>query len=336
MKKLSQNISMLLLIAAASASALTIKVGSLAPQNSPWDDALQKLGSEWSKVSGGKIKMKIYPGGIAGDEEDMLRKMKANLLGGSALTGLGMNDLYPGIMAVQLPLRYESPEEFEYVFDKMKPIFEAELRKRGAKVIIWTQVGWIRFFSKNPVFSPSDMKKEKMFVYAGDGNSVKIWRNIGFNPIPLSTNDVMTSLQSGMVTSFATTPLSAAALQWFGLAQNMTDMKWAPLMGGVIVSTKIWDKISPDLQEKLLESAQDIGESMQGEIDQADDDAIEIMKENGLTVNHVPKESYPEWRAVGDKAVKSMVGSTIDPEGYEKVMGFIAEYRAQNGGNAAE
>ncbi|MCP4296141.1 MAG: C4-dicarboxylate ABC transporter substrate-binding protein, partial [Proteobacteria bacterium] len=188
MKKIAKKLLPIFLIA-MSASAVTIKLGSLAPQNSPWDDALQQLSAEWSKVSGGTVKMKIYPGGIAGDEADMLRKMKANLLGGSALTGLGMNDLYPGILAAQLPLQFESPEEFEYVFDKMKPTFEAELEKRGAKVVIWTQVGWIRFFSKNPVISPADMSKEKMFVYSGDGESVKVWRKAGFNPVPLSTND---------------------------------------------------------------------------------------------------------------------------------------------------
>ncbi len=329
MKKLALKIAPILLIA-MTASALTIKIGSLAPQNSPWDDALQKLSSEWSRISGGTVKMKIYPGGIAGDENDMLRKMKTNLLGGSALTGLGMNELYPGIMAAQLPLMYNSDEEFEYVFNKMKPTFEAELEKRGAKIIIWTQVGWIRFFSQNPVTKPSQMTKEKMFVYAGDGNSVKVWRSVGFNPVPLSTNDVMTSLQSGMISSFATTPLSAAALQWFGLAQNMTDMKWAPLMGGVIVSTKVWKKIKPELQEKLIASAQSIGESMQEEINAADEQAIEIMKANGLKVNSVPTEDYPAWREIGDSAVSMMMGTTIDKKGYDLVQKYITEYRDAN------
>lgn len=321
-----------LLMFVGSVSGVTIKLGSLAPQNSPWDDALQELSAEWSKLSGGTVKMKIYPGGIAGDEDDMLRKMKANLLGGSALTGLGMNELYPGILAAQLPLQYESQEEFEYVFEKMKPVFEAELEKRGAKVIIWTQVGWIRFFAKNPVAIPEDMNKEKMFVYAGDGTAVKVWREAGFNPVPLSTNDVMTSLQSGMITSFATTPLSAAALQWFGLAQNMADMKWAPLMGGVIVSTKLWNKIKPELQTELLAAAERIGDEMQDEINSADEEAIEIMKANGLNVVHVPVDKYEDWRTVSNIAVRSLMeAGTIDKNGYDMVQNHIAEYRANGG-----
>ncbi len=331
MKKIALPILTTLLLI-CSASAVTIKLGSLAPQNSPWDNALQKLSSEWNRISGGTVQLKVYPGGIAGDEKDMLRKMKTNLLGGSALTGLGMNDLYPGILAAQLPMMYANDAEFNYVFQKMKPIFEKELEKRGAKVIIWTQVGWIHFFTKNPVTKPIEMKKEKMFVYAGDARSVQVWRDAGFNPVPLSTNDVMTSLQSGMVTSFATTPLSAAALQWFGLAKNMADMKWAPLMGGVIVSTSIWNKITPDMQKKLIASANQIGKSVQGEINKADTDAIAIMKENGLKVNIIPKEQYGEWNKVAETAIKSVMGTQVDPATYKMVQKHIADYRALNKG----
>lgn len=331
MKKIALPILTTLLLI-CSASAVTIKLGSLAPQNSPWDDALKKLGSEWNRISGGTVQLKIYPGGIAGDEKAMLNKMKTNLLGGSALTGLGMNDLYPGILAAQFPMMYQSDAEFNYVFNKMKPTFEKELEKRGAKIIIWTQVGWIHFFTKAPVVKPADMKKEKMFVYAGDSRSVQVWRDAGFNPVPLSTNDVMTSLQSGMVTSFATTPLSAAAMQWFGLSKNMGDLKWAPLMGGVIVSTTVWNKIAPDMQKKLIASANTIGKSMQGAINKSDADAITIMKENGLKVNHIPAEQYSEWRKVADTAIKSVLGTQVDVASYKMVQKYIAEYRALNKG----
>lgn len=304
-------------------------MGSLAPQKSPWDDALRSLSAEWSSISAGKVKLKIYPGGIVGDEADMLNKMKGGMLGASALTSIGMNLLYSGILASNLPMLYSSEEEFAYVFEKIRPRFEQELEKRGVKVVIWSKVGWIRFFAKNPIKTVSDMQKEKMFVYSGDGNAVKAWQEAGFNPVPLSTNDVLTSLQSGMISSFATTPLSAAALQWFGLAPNMADMLWAPLMGGVIVSTKIWNKINPALQEQLLASAQEIGKKMQEDIDKADNDAIAIMQENGLTVTHIEEETMDEWRVVAQKAINLVLGTTIDQKSYDEVLGYIKEFREQ-------
>ena len=65
---------------------LTIKVGSIAPARSPWDKALRELGREWKKISNGSIRLKIYPGGIAGSEKAMIRKMKIGTLGGAVFT----------------------------------------------------------------------------------------------------------------------------------------------------------------------------------------------------------------------------------------------------------
>ena len=69
----------LLIILANPIAALTIKLGSLAPVGSPWDNALRELAAEWQKISRGRVNMKIYPGGIAGDEPDMLRKIRIQI-----------------------------------------------------------------------------------------------------------------------------------------------------------------------------------------------------------------------------------------------------------------
>ena len=61
----------LLLLGAAAAPALTIKLGSLAPANSPWDIVLQRLAADWARISDGTVELKIFPGGIAGDEDDI-------------------------------------------------------------------------------------------------------------------------------------------------------------------------------------------------------------------------------------------------------------------------
>ena len=72
-------------------AAQTIKLGSLAPEGSPWDSTLKQMGAEWSRLSGGRIQLRIYPGGIAGDEQDMVRKMRIRQLDAAALTGIGVS-----------------------------------------------------------------------------------------------------------------------------------------------------------------------------------------------------------------------------------------------------
>lgn len=328
--RVSVTLLVLLTLSILPSHALTIKLGSLAPSGSPWDKALRKISSKWASISNGKVTLKIYPGGIAGGEEDMLRKMRIGQLNAAGLTGIGMCRVFPGILAVQIPLLVRTDEELYYVIEKMRPKFEKELEAKGFTVLIWSKVGWVHFFSKNPVVKPDDLRAHKLFNYAGDPDGTLAWKKAGFHPVPLSPTELMTSLQSGMVDAFSTTPLSAAAYQWFGLAKNMCGMKWAPLIGGIIVSTKTWNKLPADLREKLLDAARKIGKEIQAEIDNADAEAIKIMKEHGLKVHPVSTEIEGQWLSEVQDGFKMIVGKSFDEASYNEVVKHLKAYRESN------
>jgi TRAP-type C4-dicarboxylate transport system substrate-binding protein len=186
----------------------------------------------------------------------------------------------------------------------------------------------VNFFSRQPVIAPADLQKQKTFTYAGDPDAVKSWKAMGFQPVPLSTNDIMTSLQSGMIDAVTVSPLTAAAYQWFGVANNMCDMKWAPLLGGVVVSLEVWNKIPADTRKKLEDISTKVGEKMQKNIDKADDEALQIMQTYGLKVSNVPQNVRTQWKALAEKGVKSVIGTTIEPHSYEQVKKYLEEYRA--------
>jgi len=325
------TVLLLLTISILPSQALTIKLGSLAPNGSPWDKSLRQIAAEWASLSNGKIKLKIYPGGIAGGEEDMLRKMRIGQLNAAGMTGVGMCRVFPGILTIQLPLLIRNDEELYYVLEKMRPKFEKKLEASGFKVIIWSKVGWVHFFSKDPVVKPDDLRAHKLFNYEGDPDGTMAWKKAGFHPVPLSPTELMTALQSGMVNAFSTTPLSAAAYQWFGLAKNMCGMKWAPLIGGIIVSTKTWKKVPAKLRPKLLEAAKKIGENAQSEIDNADAQAITIMKEHGLKVHPVSEKEEAQWVTEVQSGFKIVIGKSFDKESYDELKQHLKAFRETNG-----
>jgi TRAP-type transport system periplasmic protein len=319
------------LLFSAPASGLTIKLGSLAPGGSPWDKGLQRLGAEWQKLSSGGVELRIYPGGIAGDEADMIRKMRIGQLNAAGISGVGLSRIFPEIITVQLPLFIRSNEELDYVLDKMKPVFAAELEKRGFKIIIWSFVGWVHFFSRNQVVTPDDLRAQKMFVWGGDPDAVMIWKESGFHVIPLTPTDIMPSLQSGMIDAFSATALSTASYQWFGMAKNMCAMKWAPLIGGIVVSASAWSKLDPGLAAKLEAAAQQVGADMQADILKADDEAVTVMKKYGLVVNPVPQAAEDAWRAAVLAGFEKGYLKNINKGLYETVKKYSAEYRAKKG-----
>jgi TRAP-type C4-dicarboxylate transport system substrate-binding protein len=314
------------LLAAASASALTIKLGSLAPVGSPWEIAARRIAAEWERLSGGSVSVKIYAGGIAGDEPDMIRKMRIGTLNAALMTVTGLQGIFNGLKTLSYPLLIRNDAELVFVLDKMKPFFDDELSKRGFKPIFWSPSGWVYFFSRGPVVTPADLRRQKLWVWSGDPDEVQAYQSAGFQTVSVAATDLMTSLQGGMVDALVTSPLVAASSQWFGIAGNMCAMKLAPLWGAGVVSTKTWAQVPADLQPRLLEAAQKIADEMVPDIVKADGQAIDVMLKYGLKINQVPAAAAASWADLLQKTFAGLVGRAYDKQSFDMVTQYLGEY----------
>jgi TRAP-type C4-dicarboxylate transport system substrate-binding protein len=316
-----------ILLSAVVCLGQNIKLASLAPSGSPYDNGLRSIAADWEKISNNSIKMTIYSGGVAGDEDDMMRKMKIGQLQAAGITAVGLSRVVKDIITIQLPMLVRTNDELFYVMEKMDPAFGKELEEKGLKVLVWMPVGWVRYFARQPVSSPEQLRKMKMFCWAGDPNSVQAWNEMGFHPIPLAATDLMSSLQSGMVDAFATPALTAASYQWFTIASNMCELKWAPLIGGIVISTTAWNRVPPDLRPRLEDAIRKHGAAMSKEILGADEKAVEAMKQNGLAVNPVSPEQLREWEKVAELGLSKIEGKSFQAEYRQLVQRYVDEFR---------
>jgi TRAP-type C4-dicarboxylate transport system substrate-binding protein len=310
-----------------SRGATTIKMGSLAPENSPWDNGLVSLAATWDSISNGSVTLRMYPGGVAGDEDDMIRKMRIGQLHAAAISGVGLSRLVPDIITVHLPLMVRSIDEAMYVLRRMQPSFDKELEKKGFKVLAWTPIGWVHFFSKQPVTAPAHLKEAKLFMYEGDPDAVRIYKEMGFSPVPLAITDLMPALQSGMVDAFSNTPVAAASYQWFGLAPHMFGVKWAPLVGCIVVSTRAWDRIPQQLHEPLVAAAHRTANELKDKTDALEDKAMSAMKQHGLQVHMPSEQEVAAWKDVTAQGIARMQGRSFSNESYERLITHIKAYR---------
>ncbi len=321
-----------LVVAATAASALTIKMGTLAPTGSPWDDALKQVVAEWARISGGSVTVKLYSGGIAGDEPDMVRKMKIGQLQAAAITVSGLNSVWSGVKALSFPLFIRNDAELEAVLGAMRPYFDQKIQEKGFKVVMWSPGGWVYFFSRALVVTPDDLKRQKLWVWVGDPDEVQAWQSAGFHVVPLPSTDIMTSLSSGMIDAMVASPLLAASNQWFGIAQNMADLKLGPLWGAMVVSLDSWSKVPADLQPKLIDAAQRVADSLGPGLAKADADAIAVMKKYGLKINPVAPAAVELWQDFVSKGFDQLIGKSFDRESYDLAKQYLADYRAAHGG----
>jgi TRAP-type C4-dicarboxylate transport system substrate-binding protein len=323
------QIFILLIVLPTLLQAQVIKIGSVAPDRSPWHDALKEIAREWESISQGQVKLKIYPGGIAGSEEDMIRKMKVGTLGGAVLTNIGLTKIFPDAFALSTPFMFHSEKEMEFVMGKLIPEFEEQIKAKGFQMIIWTMSGWVNFFSKHPVEYPRDLKNQKLSFTTGEPQMEQAWKKSGYTIVPNDLRDLMMALQSGMVDAFYLPPLVAGSGQYFALAPHMCSLKIAPLVGGLLIMDKIWERIPGKFKQPMEDAVDRVSAKLAVETNSLEKKALDSMKKNGLIIHDVPADSLPKWKEAAAKGMDELIGKVFSREIYEKLQRLLQEYRQQ-------
>jgi TRAP-type C4-dicarboxylate transport system substrate-binding protein len=317
--------------AAASSGPIVIKIASIAPSRSPWDKALVKVANEWERLSNGSVQVKIFPGSSAGDEQDMIRKMRLGSIQGGVFSTMGMARIDHSLTVLCIPFLFHSREEFNAVFDRMKPTFEKIIEERGFKTMLWTLAGWINIFSKKAVVDPDDLKKLKISVTADFPEIEQVWKRMGYEVVTGGNNDLMIQLQSGAATALYLPALVAGSGQFFALAPHMLSPSLAPLVGGLLLSDKAWASIPADLHQPFLDAVASAAKGLYDETMTLEADAVKMMKDNGLVVHDPTSAALAKWQETVARAVDSLMGSVFSKEIYDQIMGYVQEYRKAHG-----
>jgi len=316
------------LFASATAEAqVTIKLGTLAPSGSTWHNALKEMGQKWAAASGGKVKLVVFPGGTVGNEGDMVRKMRIGQLQAAALTTIGLHEITPEPQAVDIPLGVRSFEELDYVMEKLEPKLNKAVEAKGYVVLLWSDVGFVQFFSTRSIATPADMKGAKLFAWDGDPASVEAWRAAGFSPVVLSSTDVIPSLQTGLVDTIATAPLYALTARIYQKANKASSLRWAVLTGATVVKKEVWDQVPGEVKGKLLDISRASGKDIAGKVRKMNEEALDTMKKNGLAVVEVA--DLPAWEKAAENANKIVRGKVVPADTFDEVMRLAKDYRAK-------
>ena len=322
--------------AAAPSAAVTVKLASLAPDGSVWDLAIEEMGADWADATDGRVRLRVYPGGVAGDENDVVRKMRIGQLQAAALTVGGLIEIDDAFRVFSIPMFFDSYEELYYVLDEMTPELSRRLDEKGYVLLNWAHAGWVHLFSTEPVTSLEQLKTTKLYVGAGDDRAVQWWKNNGYRPVPLATTDILTGLQTGMIEAMPSPPLAALLLQWYKQAPNMLDIGLAPLVGATIVQKRVWQRIDEADRESLLAAAAVLGEKLEREVPGQDEESVTEMAKRGLKVVHVDDAAkLASFRAAAGEFAERVRGDRMPPEILQMAQEARAEYRSRQSGGEA-
>ena len=307
---------------------LIFTLASLVPEATPWGAALNRMAAEWEAATNGEIRLIIHHGGVAGDEAEVLRKLRLNEIQAAVFTSIGLRSVVPELMTVSYPFLLRDDAELDLVLSIIKPELDARAQQNGFVTLTWAKAGWIRIFSRAPVFTPADLRRQRLGCSPDDQEILQAFRAMGFQVVPVNITDTLVSLRSGMVDAVYWSPVAAAAAQIFGIANHMSTMNLAPFLGGILMNQTAWRRIPERHRPRLLEITRQIGNELDNAITRLDAEAIATMARHGLIINEPSPQQRQEWYAEINRHESRLI-PIFNRELYQKIIPILETHRGR-------
>lgn len=330
--------ALVLLMAAAiplaAAGPVRIKLGTLAPENSPWTGALKSMGASWSKVTENRVSLTVFAGTIPSESSAIARMSIDNLQAATLMVG-GLAEIDDAFNVFAIPFFFESDAELAHVQQKLTPLLKEKLAAKKLHLINWGNGGWVRMFSKNSVRTVADLKAAKLFTTEGDDRWVRWYAANGFNAVPLAPGEIPKQLKlpTGAVNAAAMPPVYAVALQVFRDAPYMLELPVAPLVGATVMTDAAWDRIAPADRDKMLDVARQMEQQIGEQAPALDAKSIDEMKKSGvLRPTALDTKDSAAFHATVDKMINTLRGAIVPADVFDLAVRERDAYRKAKGG----
>ena len=312
--------------------AYVLKFATLAPHGSTWMNIIEDWASKVEKESRGRLKFKLYGGGVSGDEPDVLRKIRFGQLHGGAMTGHGIGYIYSPARVLEIPFLFRSYDEVDHVRAQLMPEIREGFHQNDFELLGWMEVGFIQLFSRVPIYSIDDMKKRRIWLWQGDPLGTAFFAASGLSPVSLPITEVFTSLSTGLIDTTIAPPLGAIAFQWFTKTPYMTNIPVMDGIGGLIVSRKFFDGLPKDLQQLLRRTGEEAGTRLLVETRRDNEKSLAVLKQHGVTFTNEWKDKDSDLYDLRDRAAAMLAKDGYIPAPlYEKARQSLNDYRAHKG-----
>jgi TRAP-type C4-dicarboxylate transport system substrate-binding protein len=289
---------------------------------------IRATGDAIKKGTDGRVELKLYPGGVMGDNATVLRKIKIGQLQGSAFTGGEASVITKDAEIYTVPFLFRSQEEADKVRAKVDPLLKDAVRKTGFELLGLSGGGFAYLMSTKDIKTRDDLKNAKVWVPQGDEIAELTFKTAGVTPVPLPLSDVYTSLQTGLIDTAANTDAGAIAFQWHTKIKHVVDMPVIYVVGEVLVDKKTYDSLTP-ADQKVVSDEFSAGFARLEKINRTDNtSAREALKSQGITFYSPDAAEQKRWEGVGADTYRQLTAQhAFSPDLQKALDAALAEAR---------
>jgi TRAP-type C4-dicarboxylate transport system substrate-binding protein len=303
-------------------AATTLKIGTLAPQDSPWGREFKKWASDVSTDTNGELTLDFQWNGQAGDEVLMVQKIRSGQLDGAAVTAVGLGQTgVTDVLAFQMPGLFANWGKLNNARNALKADFDRQFQANGFTVLGWGDVGAAKLMSVGfEIHRPADLQGKACYFLAGDPIGPKIFAAIGnITPKQVTVNEILPNLTNGSITVLWAPPLAAEQLQWASRVTNINTMTAAFGIGAIVVSSSRMQGLAQNLRDALSNRGRESTDRLTHSIRNLDAQSFARIKASKAAYDPTDAEKS-EWRDLFARVRGQLRGAVFTPELFDKVV----------------
>ena len=296
--------------------AKTIKIATLSPEGTFWMKHMRAGAKEIKEKTQGRVKFKFYPGGVMGNDANVLRKIRIGQLHGGAVTLGVLSRSTPDVTLYGLPYLFSDLDDAAEIRKITDPMLSSEIEENGFVNFGFAQGGFTYLMSKEPIRSLDDLRQRKSWIPEKSDVGLAVYRYVGVTPISLPLSDVLTGLQTGLIDTIITSPIGALALQWHTHIKYVTDQPLNYLAAMLIIDKKVFNKLSETDQHIVRDVMEDVYRKIdeQNRVDNIA--ARKALINQGVKFITLSEKEKLEWEKIDDTVINEM----IDKYKYSKAL----------------
>jgi len=308
---------------------ITLRMASPVPENTPWGKMFNELAAEWRRITNGQVELRVFHNGVAGSEKEVVRNLRVNQIQAAVLSTYGLYEISPEVMTLSCPFMIRNDDELDLVLAGVKGELEQKINSKGYFNLAWARIGWVKFFSKQPIFVPADLKSQSLGTNSDQAEMNQVFRSMGFQMVPVAQNDILIALNSNMVDAVFSSLAAVGNSQVFGLARNMASINVAPFIGSIVFNQRAWNTIPERFRPQMIEAARRLERELDVTVREFEKDMTKTMEEFGLTVNRLSSEQEQFWYDEIGRITPNLIGTMLDRDIYNKIDAMLREFRSR-------
>ena len=276
-------------------SVEVIKLAHVLDINHPVHKGMVYMAERLTDISGGKMRVDIYPGGQLGAERDLIELLQIGSLAMTKVSTAPLEAFVPEMKIFGIPYVFRNDEH------RWK-VLNGEIGKRlllsGERYFLrgmcYYDAGSRSFYTKNrPIYSPADLNGLKIRVMKSI-TSVEMVQSLGGSATPIPWGELYTALQQGVVDGAENNPPSFYLSRHYEVCKYYTLDEHTSVPDILLMSTVVWNNLSTQEQKWLQEA---IDQSVEYQIKlwrESSDEALREVQEAGVEVIYPDKKPFRE------------------------------------------